>query len=678
MPPKTPDPEETLSLLPAASRAVPSGVHTAETLPVGGLAVDPALSFLNERLLAEGVDQQAKVDATIRPPLEEPGDPADPAEGSGLGHVDLSSLQSVQYGSQSDPENADLELVSVLGEGGMGRVELAWQRDLEREVAVKRVRSGGPNHPAVKALLDEARITGRLEHPNIVPVHRLARSGDDPLMVMKRIEGVPWRDLIKDPGLDVWASDEQEPLMRHLNVLVQLCHAVQFAHSRGVLHRDLKPDNVMVGAFGEVYLLDWGVALRLDLQDQVKPLLMGTPAYMPPEMAMCAGLDVRADVFLLGACLHEVLTGRPPHSGDTLAETLLCALAAEPVVYGPDVDGELAAIANRAMAADRNHRFSSAAAFRASIQGYMRHRASAQLCADAVDCAAKLAPLVEGDLPRTTEDQRQIQELFDRSRLGFQAALRDWPGNLVASEALTGLIELMVGYELRRNAFDTAERLLDALPSPRQDLRDLISHHREQFELQDSAQLELESLRKDYSLRTATWTHSVFIVLHGVVWAAVAIAWSAVLRRGGPFAPLEMLLMQGVGTFMVLVAVVAMQYSWLETQIRRRFVYGMGVYLGALFINRWLVWVRDVPYESSLITDHLILLVFMGMLASVVRSLMWWAVLACLLSLVAAGFWPEHTFDFVAAVLLLANLLFAWLVRPLTGREGDLLGPDLE
>ena len=163
-----------------------------------------------------------------------------------------------------------------------------------REVAVKRLRPEVISPETESALLHEARSTGRLEHPNIVPVH-LLDFGDEgrPRLVMKRLEGVAWRELIRQPGHPAWAHLRGDPLTRHIQILMQVCNAVEYAHSRRVIHRDIKPANVMVGSFGEVYLVDWGIALDLSSHQRgTTPEVAGTPSYMAPEMLEG---DLRAD-----------------------------------------------------------------------------------------------------------------------------------------------------------------------------------------------------------------------------------------------------------------------------------------------------------------------------------------------------------------------------------------------
>ena len=186
-----------------------------------------------------------------------------------------------------DPSGPDLRLKEELGRGGMGVVNLAWQASLERDVAIKQVR-----RDASVGLLREARIMGALEHPNIIPVHALGLDRDGrPVMVMKRVSGVVLHELLADPTHGHWDKIlAADPLSRKVRVLMEVCQALHFAHARGVLHRDVKPDNVMVCNFGEVYLLDWGVAAHLGEGGQLTTgAVVGTPAYMAPEMARAGG-----------------------------------------------------------------------------------------------------------------------------------------------------------------------------------------------------------------------------------------------------------------------------------------------------------------------------------------------------------------------------------------------------
>ncbi|MCA9606368.1 MAG: protein kinase, partial [Myxococcales bacterium] len=163
--------------------------------------------------------------------------------------LDSKTLVSPQLATVAGAELVEepLEVGDELGRGGMGVVHVAKQTALRRDVAVKQLQE---DRAGLANLLKEAWVGGHLEHPNIVPVHTLAAG---PAVVMKRIEGTSWRDFVRAPET---VPDADDPLGWHLGVLSSVCDAIAFAHARGVLHLDLKPDNVMVGAFGEVYVVD--------------------------------------------------------------------------------------------------------------------------------------------------------------------------------------------------------------------------------------------------------------------------------------------------------------------------------------------------------------------------------------------------------------------------------------
>ena len=222
-----------------------------------------------------------------------------------------------------------------------GKVKSTLERKFG-EVALK----AEVSNPRTRArLLKEARLTGALEHPHIIPVHIIARTAEgEPLLVMKRIEGISWRHFIEAPDERADAFAGETALEKLLEVLMQVAKAVHYAHTRGVVHRDLKPENVMIGRFGEVYLLDWGIAVRLDEGEVREEQVAGTPGYLAPEMAGGASHPItpRTDVYLLGAVLHELLTGEPPHQAPTMQAALFKAWRSQPAVYGPDIPADLA------------------------------------------------------------------------------------------------------------------------------------------------------------------------------------------------------------------------------------------------------------------------------------------------------------------------------------------------
>jgi serine/threonine-protein kinase len=229
------------------------------------------------------------------------------------------------------PEQAGrVELRGEIARGGMGAVLRGHDPELGRELAVKVLLPAHRGRPDLeRRFVGEARLAGQLQHPGIVPVHDLGHLADGrPFFTMKLIEGRTLAELLAGRG------DPGQDLPRFLRYFEAVCQAVGYAHARGVIHRDLKPHNVMVGAFGEVQVMDWGLAKRLDDGPDAAPdqppasgprsstplpvavtragTVVGTPGYLAPEHARGQAGDRRADVFGLGAILCEILTGAPP------------------------------------------------------------------------------------------------------------------------------------------------------------------------------------------------------------------------------------------------------------------------------------------------------------------------------------------------------------------------------
>ena len=291
--------------------------------------------------------------------------------------------------------------IGEIARGGMASVEAAGDRTLGRRVALKLLHSHLQNSSlAVRSFIREAQITGQLAHPNIVPVHELAIDERGQLyFTMSMIEGQTLLALINEQrashnridkrGLKISTTIEHEQLVGMIDVLLKVLDAVAFAHARGVAHCDIKSENVMVGAFGQVYLMDWGIAKLLDdpgegrttrVRDTLPPVdvgnvVMGTPSYMSPEQAygMRQSIDHRSDIFALGAMLYEILTGHPPFQGASAQEELELAAKCEPVLLPHlAITRELRRIVGVAMNADPDQRYQSVEQFRADLQGFMR------------------------------------------------------------------------------------------------------------------------------------------------------------------------------------------------------------------------------------------------------------------------------------------------------------------
>ena len=231
-----------------------------------------------------------------------------------------------------------------LGRGGMGQILEARDIALDRPVALKLLHDADQADPALRMrFVDEARVTGQLQHPSVPPVYDLGRLGDGRLFfAMKRIEGRTLRDVIEELAEGQPSTVRDFGRVRLLMVFGRVCRAIAYAHSRGVMHRDLKPDNIMLGEFGEVTVMDWGLAKPFDAPEKPTsesiPIattregsgrfatrsgeVTGTPQYMPPEQAAgdIEALGAHSDIYSLGAVLYELLTLHPPFDGKNARE----------------------------------------------------------------------------------------------------------------------------------------------------------------------------------------------------------------------------------------------------------------------------------------------------------------------------------------------------------------------
>lgn len=291
-------------------------------------------------------------------------------------------------------------IIGALGEGGMGQVVLVADPVLGREVAAKLLKID--DEQARQRFYREARITGQLEHPNIVPLYELDQAGGVDYFTMKQVRGRSLSELLADDGeQELDPQQEAKRLVEHLGAFLKMCDAMAYAHSHSVIHRDLKPSNVMVGEFGEVLVLDWGLAKRIgeeeetgegkqagdatrQLQRSLITLdgdIVGTPAYMPPEQALgdVAKLDERSDIYALGAILYSVLTGQPPFAGGRLQDVLRAVatgrfFSPSERVPSKQIARELEAIVLKAMALDPSERYETVRDLQGEVEAYLAGR----------------------------------------------------------------------------------------------------------------------------------------------------------------------------------------------------------------------------------------------------------------------------------------------------------------
>ncbi|HZY91137.1 MAG TPA: serine/threonine-protein kinase, partial [Gemmataceae bacterium] len=416
----------------------------------------------------------------VSPTTVPPDPPQGPPELPPAGEAPVSVFEQSDSQGPADgrPDGAAgrYELFGKIGRGGMGEVWRGRDPSLGRDLALKVLLERHAARPeVVRRFLEEAQINGQLQHPGVVPVYELGQYGDGrPFFTMKLVKGRTLADLL---------TERQGPAHdrpRFLGIFEQVCQTVAYAHAKGVLHRDLKPGNVMVGAFGEVQVMDWGLAkvlgqasggeapsaadtasviyvARLGSESQPGSVL-GTPDYMAPEQALgqVDRLDRRCDVFGLGAILCEILTGRPPYVAPNREAIQRKAVRADLAdawarLDGCGADAELVALARRCLAAEPADRPADAAAVADAVAAYLAgveerlrraelERAAAQVKAEeerkrrklVAGLAAALLLLVAGggggawwlQQRRQTADAA-VARALDEARLLFDQAKRN-------------------------------------------------------------------------------------------------------------------------------------------------------------------------------------------------------------------------------------------------------------
>lgn len=590
------------------------------------------------------------------------------APGLSLSVSDLPSVPvSTSESARSEPVATDFEITGVLGEGGMGRVLLARQKSLQRDVALKVLKHDEGRRDVVQTLLAEAVITGSIEHPSIVPVHALGRDKNGlPVLVMKRIDGVSWRKLFELPNHPAWSTmglDTSDRLDAHLEILMAVCNAAHYAHSRGVVHRDIKLDNVMIGGFGEVYLVDWGIAMRLgdskahEGKTPEYEAPVGTLAYMAPEMALgdVARIDARTDVYLLGATLHFLLVGSPRHTGESILDLLLSARDSEPFEYDSSVPAELAAICNQAMHVDPDKRFSSAFELRQALASFRRHRGSLALSSKAFEKMAEIE--AAGDI-----DERRMQQAMTECRFAFMQALESWPGNEAAREGLDKVLERMIMYEIARRDLEGARALWAELSKERLDLAEKIDALASVVAREKADAERLHAMERDADLRIgARFQLAVFSVLPiGAILSWFVLRFKSQSHEIG----MQQLIVFPIALILAMVAAYLFFRRRLTTSISRRAMGMLLLYPVALLSHRIFAMRLGHSVPAMLVTDMVISAILSVSFAIAIFPRLVWLCLVFLSGAVAILRIPEHaTTLFIGFGTLGAFLLLAFWLR---------------
>ena len=282
-------------------------------------------------------------------------------------------------------------------EGGMSLLMEAVDTNLMRKMAMKILRDeSNKDEHELSRMVIEAQLTAQLDHPNIVPIYELGLDKKKRLFfTMKKVQGRPLYELINEKEL---ATRTDRDILNLIQIMLKVCDAVSFAHSKGVLHRDLKPDNIMIGKYGQVYLMDWGIAhvkqngnsaasgtdtpevkkrKCYSIREEQKGNVVGTPCYMSPEQA-CGDpnvIDERSDIFSLGAILYEILTGKFPIPGQSLREMQVNAKKCEFPPPNERVDFPLPVglvrITMKAMSKDPADRYQTVEELRDDLESFL-------------------------------------------------------------------------------------------------------------------------------------------------------------------------------------------------------------------------------------------------------------------------------------------------------------------
>ena len=290
---------------------------------------------------------------------------------TGLGSFD-DEKNDAKEESRMQMEFGDYELLDEIGRGGQGVVYRARQKSLNRTVALKVIGLGRwASTPHLRRFRHEAESAARLEHPQIVPIYEIGERDGSCYFSMKFIEGGHLDEVVRRDPMST---------RRAVELLVKIAHTVQFAHERGILHRDIKPGNILLDRKGEPHLTDFGLARLIEQESTVTNSfdVLGTPSYMSPEQAggRVKELTPAADVYALGAVFYHMLTGQPPFAGGTTYETIRMVLETEPRkprLWNSKADVDLETICLKCLEKDPQRRYSSALALAEDLERWLRH-----------------------------------------------------------------------------------------------------------------------------------------------------------------------------------------------------------------------------------------------------------------------------------------------------------------
>lgn len=581
----------------------------------------------------------------------------------------------------SERADSRFEVTDTLGIGGMGIVREANQVVLGRPVALKTLRPDQRSDQTTTALLREAWITGSLNHPNVPPVHDITVDENGlPLIVLERIDGQAWSDYMFSQRRVREHFGADDLLEWNLGILMQVLNVVRFAHSRGIVHRDIKPDNVMIGEFGQVYVVDWGLAVTL--RDDGSGLIpaasvasdfAGTPAYMAPEMIGWRNLPISelTDIYLIGAVLYEILTGRPPHDAEDSDNLIASVIRSKPML-SRKIPRALARICRRAMDPDPDGRFANAEQVRLALQGFLEHRGSARLAMQSLNALSELEKQLETAKPSDAEQRQELYRLYGGCLFGFQEALAGWSGNEAARDGMRQATEAMATYELDYGDARAAAALCANLKDPPTELQERIveaqrSHaaERKRFASLEEMATQLDTTIGQYGRFFAmAFLGTIFSAMPLVLWAVIDVNFLASYKQ----------LMIWTGMMLGFSTIIGVaSYRIISASVLNQRLYSLlMIVLIAQLVLEWGLWRASFPPQATVLIHLFVWFFAVAGAAATIEKRMVPATLCYLAFFIALAErpgWEIQAFS-LPHIALTVNALVVW--RPRQSSEDEL------
>ncbi|WP_372369518.1 serine/threonine-protein kinase [Candidatus Uabimicrobium sp. HlEnr_7] len=395
------------------------------------------------------------------------------------------SVHNEALSANCESNEPRISFYEEIARGGMGIVLRGSQNSLQREVAVKKLlRKKGK-----KLFVSESMITAYLDHPNIIPVYDFVQQDEEVLLAMKLVKGKSWDEFIR-----------QNSLQDNLHVLLQVCNAIAFAHSKEIIHCDLKPENIMIGEFGEVTVMDWGLAVSMSpsiiaSHKDTITAPMGTPAYFSRELANGEGQKIGpwTDTYLLGGILYEILCGEAPHNKETTIMAFRSATCGELPEFPVNVSRELKDICCKALCGDEKKRYVDVRDFQKDVHNFLKH------------CESILLSDQSQKVLRDCREEKYNEFTYDnlsKAYFGFQQALELWQENTTAKQ---GIIDSSVAYA--KTAIDRADFSLAELQ-----LKKLNQDHEQVQKLKKEIQIA-QNFKKGHDVSKSLFKLNLFFLL---------------------------------------------------------------------------------------------------------------------------------------------------------------------